>query len=521
MDAKTQVRHSIVNLSGLERIDNISHIVIDYLVNNGKFFATEFGLCYYSNDDNTIYNVDKKTTTTHQITQDFACFLNEKTALSASASNIFTNVFQNILTLNRNLEKTRLHRYCYFNINTKVLYLYGNKGKTLVITSEEIFVDNNGCDEVWFEQGDYDSIDFTKLLPLITKQKGELLDEFLLNKIPFEESALTIKQQRILLKVWVYSLFFETAMMTKPIIVLQGASGSGKTYSLKAIGNILFGEKFCESPLPKDERDFFSILTSSYLIQVDNLDTYKADWFEDIVATVTTGASIKIRELYTTANVTTIRPRVFVCISTRNARFTRDDIADRTILFNLKRLDEYDPTFMQTIYSNRYELLAELLSGVQKVITAMNGQDKKNYGLRLVEFARFFDSAIKGLELDVNVEDFLPALQSSQNQFALQNDPLLEYVEFMLKEQDVMYLTTAELFKKFKKIATEEFASKFSYASIKSFGIYFASRIKNLNDAFDIEKKVVHGATKYRIAKKGSLDVDNTQIFDSIFKNDN
>jgi hypothetical protein len=63
----------------------------------------------------------------------------------------------------------------------------------------------------------------------------------------------------LVLRVWVACQFVRHLLPTRPILILTGSVGSGKTTLGRAIGQALFGTAFQVAALPPSERDFYSL----------------------------------------------------------------------------------------------------------------------------------------------------------------------------------------------------------------------------------------------------------------------
>src|SRR5690606_19245477 len=107
---------------------------------------------------------------------------------------------------------------------------------------------------------------------------GVLLDK--LTNLHFAESGLsgiTPDQQRKALIIWMFALAFPDLMPTKPLLLLEGTQGSGKSATCQLIQLALMG---ASSPmiLSKNKEDDFGVLLLRSPIAVfDNTDSY-IDW---------------------------------------------------------------------------------------------------------------------------------------------------------------------------------------------------------------------------------------------------
>ncbi|MHC5057588.1 MAG: hypothetical protein ACYTKD_23175 [Planctomycetota bacterium] len=161
--------------------------------------------------------------------------------------------------------------------------------------------------------------------------------------------------------LWFYTLFFPELFPTRPILALVGEAGSVKTFALKKVGRLLFGRSFNVMQLSKDPKDFEAALTNMPFVAVDNSDT-RIDWLPDHLAVAATGGSLQRRELYTTNRLVEFPVVASVGITSRTPHFRREDIADRLLLFYLKRLRSFTPEsdLLQELENRRDEVMTEV-----------------------------------------------------------------------------------------------------------------------------------------------------------------
>src|SRR6056297_4359183 len=102
-----------------------------------------------------------------------------------------------------------------------------------MLDGEEIKPQGNGYDGVLFvsdnnapEPFEYNKEFASGIYP------RECLDRYIFDKINFASGAEVVlkpPEQKCLFEIWLYSLFFESILPTKPILLFLGEKGSGKT----------------------------------------------------------------------------------------------------------------------------------------------------------------------------------------------------------------------------------------------------------------------------------------------------
>src|SRR5262249_22960218 len=153
------------------------------------------------------------------------------------------------------------------------------------VTPEAIELVDNGTDGVLFLR-DRRNEPFELLDEEIT---DDLFHEHITAQINFaKDGRLAVADLQLLFGLWVLSIFFPALMPTKVILAFVGPKGSGKSYTLRKLGLLLFGSRFEVQNLPEKKEDFDAVVTNAHLACFDNADT-KLHWLPDRLATCATG----------------------------------------------------------------------------------------------------------------------------------------------------------------------------------------------------------------------------------------
>lgn len=125
--------------------------------------------------------------------------------------------------------------------------------------------------------------------------RGKVLD-WILEEVPnwdgdAEAHALT-------LRAWFFSTFFPEIMPTKPVLVMLGEKGSGKSMTLRLLLKLLFGPGGEVAGTPDRPDGFTAAAAACHILALDNLDQFTG-WLRDKIARLTTGAVDYYRRLYT------------------------------------------------------------------------------------------------------------------------------------------------------------------------------------------------------------------------------
>ena len=398
-------------------------------------------------------------------------------------------------------KKVTIRNSIYYDKKNFILYV-NNGNKILKITKDNISEVSNGTDGILFKKN-------KKYTPFkqveIEKGKDYLYDLFI-SKINFdgETTFLNIEEQQTVFKKYFYSLFFESIMPTKPILTIMAEKGSGKTTSLRIMGKLIFGNGFDVTPLPENQKDFDAVISNSYFLVLDNVDSTNK-WLNDRLACLATGQTIKIRRLYSNNDMIEFKPKVFTGITTRTPKFKRDDVADRLVILNLKRFKEFIPEddFINSILKYRNEIMSQVLQGLQGILEKLeeNKENKIKTTQRMGDFAAFLIKTASSEGEIAKRKEILDKLSSSQAALVLDEDPLVEVLIIWLNEgNEHTEIESGELFSSLKDIAIRNKIQDFnSYKSTRSMG----QRLKNIKDSLielqilDFDRRTGSGGKGY------------------------
>jgi hypothetical protein len=239
---------------------------------------------------------------------------------------------------------------------------------------------------------------------------------------------LTPNQETKLYRLWFFSLFFESLLPTKPILLLLGVKGSGKTMGLKAILRVLFGKKAQVLSLSKEKEDaFLAAVTSQHVAALDNLDG-EIKWLPNHLATVATGGDVPLRKLYTTNELVRYPVRCFLALTSREPEsMSRDDVADRLLTLKVERFEQFqaEKQFLAELDATRPKFWTELLQNLQQMVSKLQTAQSYPSTHRLADFASLAMNIgpVLGIPLE-EVTQLLEGMDSEKAEFALEHNPL-------------------------------------------------------------------------------------------------
>lgn len=322
-------------------------------------------------------------------------------------------------------ERIRIHQVAYFDRDEKCLYLY-DRYQNIFRISNAIEMIPNGTEGVYFsnvEQGARQII--LKHDPKVT------VADVIVNRVSFEPTpALTIQQQRLLLKIYLYTVVFAEIIDTKPILAIVGEKGSGKTALFRMIGRFLVGERFGVQPPPNKEDDFWAAVCGRFLCYLDNVDRF-SKWMENALATAASGGYIVKRKLYTDFDQTGMDAKAFIGVNSRDPYFKRDDVADRLIILHVTRPNEFlsENQLYKTIETNIDEIWTAYINDLHKILEHIQKVDFDSIVTthRLAGWTIMAEIINEALQICPRAElmDALESLQNERYLFALSISPLL------------------------------------------------------------------------------------------------
>lgn len=439
-------------------------------------------------------------------------------------------------------KRIEAYMFAYFDKNKHILYVSDHDNGIYHLDGNRIKHVDNGTDGVFFEfNSDFTPFDidvenlegaryFEKeiegIIPLkegvkikLPKRKvfglnwykfirgNSLLCRYLLDIASFAETEknVAVADQKLLLVVYFYSLFFESIMTEKPIICFVGLKDSGKSTIGSLIGKILFGDKFQCRHCPEDVKDLNTIIGENYYMVFDNVDNFVKSKIIDSLCVAATGGTIEARKLYYNRETVKIRPHVYLGITTREAKFKRDDLISRLILFNTEKITKriQKGKFYRDIEENRNKIMEEVLLNLNPIVALL--KRLKDFSpictFRVADWETFGRKICVAFPWSLYFQLIMDVMNEEKDIFALEDDPLF----FLLKDRvidkrnAIEALLPSELYLELMEDA-EELKMKDYFGKKYKSPISLGKRIGNIQDelrrVFDVEIRNVAGNKK-------------------------
>ncbi|MDD5529546.1 MAG: hypothetical protein PHX21_05890 [bacterium] len=473
-------------LKQIERLQEISELVKTDLKNIGVFYTTEYERFYFDKTSKNLINIESP---------DFTTLLNVQYGINKAEKEhnfVIEDIKAEIQTTG---QKTEIYKFSYFDKNTFILYIFNFESQIYKITENSIELVDNGTDGILFLK----TFGFEKFEFIQNTKPNEYLSmlmEHLIGKINFVSGeGVNIKpaNQIYLFFNYLMSLFFESLLPTKPILLFVGIKGSGKSFTLRALGKLLFGKRFDLISLSNDKRDFISAISSNYFVAIDNVDS-KIEWLNDVLASTATGQAISYRKLYTPNEEIKFYPRVFTAITSRTPKFKRDDVADRLLILKVDKIEDFisENELLTNILQNRNLIWTEIIQKLQKIIKKLKETSVTQYtsGFRMADWAVLLFRMTGQQEC---IQEILDKMEKEQAEFTLDEEPIFQTLTMWIEHgNEGKSTTTGDLYKELKAIAERE-KIDFYYKSSQSFGIKIKHIRSNLENFFKITTHREHG----------------------------
>lgn len=196
----------------------------------------------------------------------------------------------------------------------------------------------------------------------------------------------------LLSMVWWLSTFFTERCPTRPLLVLKGEAGSGKSVAARIPLRYLFGPLVNLRGMPKKPADWVALVSNEHILGLDNLDDFSRD-VQDDLARIATGSTFDLRELYTTNNRVSFEARCWLLITSRTPdTLRRDDLVDRAIILPVSRIADHarrtEFIFLQEVRAQRNAWWGDLLRTLNEIVRTLRAHGAANSGgLRMEDWA--------------------------------------------------------------------------------------------------------------------------------------
>jgi len=371
-----------------------------------------------------------------------------------------------------------IRRFSYYDRNVQKLYVSSYDGTCFEIDGEYVNRIPNGYGPAVFLDDD-NGVRCPGINPNAEGDEPsgignhhELLKNLVddLQYVPSTVGGMSPAAQRTCLGVWVFAMAFPDLMPTKPLLLVDGEKGSGKTLSLQRIALALHGANMPLSVPKKEDPDFGIKILRSPIAIIDDVNE-PVDWLRDTLSTYATGGGWRRRKLFTDDEEVVIRPESFLSITTNNpATFRQDQLADRCLIIRLERREDKDgyiaaDKLFDKVRYWRTEIFGEWLFWLNQIVAELKkGTVSAPSKYRMADFAHL--SHVIGRVLSQPggppgnwspeaIEEMLDGMQAEREAMVIEGDPLIDLLDRWLDvtTNQGREIKASDLFKELSEVA--------------------------------------------------------------------
>jgi hypothetical protein len=240
-------------------------------------------------------------------------------------------------------------------------------------------------------------------------------------------------------RAWIVASFLTELCPTRPLLVMLGEKGSGKTMTLRLLLRFLFGPMAEVSGVPDKPDGFTAAAAAAHVLVLDNLDDFRG-WLRDKLARLATGGIDEYRRLYTSNDVGRVRYRCWLAFTARTPdTLRRDDLVDRLLILPVERIAseslQAERLFLQQADLFRNEWWGAVLTALNGVVAAIRRCElKTRSALRMADWESVGRLLAEQEGKAALWDQFIGDLQNSQAEFLLESDLLVDGLNLWLAD---------------------------------------------------------------------------------------
>ena len=489
-------------LKAYERREEVTRQIVTDLRISGIFFHTTEGYFYFLRTEAPkLFAIENDSVS-------LVALIEERYGINGAEKREFEHVISGLRTeAHLNGEEVEVHRLAHYHPETGKLYVSRFNGWVYRLDGRQIRQVPNGTDGVFF----WDSPAWKPYEIIRESRAVGLLAGLIVSSANFGDSTgLTAAEQQWLFSVWCLSQFFGSLHPTKPLLLVCGEKGGGKTLSLRKWLKMLFGKGADVTALERSKQDgFIAAVCSSPVAIFDNVDE-QVSWLADHLAQLATGVSFTRRKYYTTNQSVEFQPQCFVALTSRTPKFleTRDDVLDRTLILQTERRQHFAPEQAQLdqIAKSRNLLWTELLRDLNRIVAHLKETEGEvlDGRFRMADFASFAMKVAQAQGHEEKARIIFEKMESRRTEMLLAEEPIAACLErWLLNSGNVgKTVTSADLNRQLASIAARQEIG-WPYRSARALAQKLSHITTHLRERFDVQ--VDHDSANqclYRFAPK-------------------
>lgn len=500
-------------LQNPQRTELSCMLALAWLRSRGKFFADIDNpmyatSLYFDSVDGVLYNIQSN---------EFQSFL--ATEVNISREN---KVFKFMMALIEDMTMMkdvtpRVRPSKEWDRVGDAIYVSNGDSRMYKVTANKVEDVANGTDGVVFLRG-------ATLMPFKLRE-GSGLDPFV-HSMLFRYASLEKDTDVMNCRLWFLNLFM--CDQNKPILLVNGPRGSGKTFLLQGMKQFLgirtngqLDDSYNKmEKSDKGAENFWIIIDKGRFEIFDNFDT-RISWADNDFQVASTGGTHKTRELYKTDVLVTLYARAFFALTSNNAVFTSEGggLPDRIIKIGTigrPKVSKGPAELKADNMAHREEYMTFVLRTLAAAL-ADKGKVDENINRRHPEFADFAVRCGRAMGCEAEAIRALSTAEIEKSVLPLMNDMIAKEIVTVLLNQEkvgdlgftagemtdmiIGGLDTDEVDEKTKAIYGARRIGK----TIKKFEADFAT-------IFKYSSRVLEGKTRYEftgLTARGEAVVDS------------
>ena len=278
----------------------------------------------------------------------------------------------------------------HYDTTSNIVYMAEKRGLILRITRESVTRVENGFDEQFFlfpdgyeewEIGDLNSMPGT-LFPFELDEsvaEASVFDELFFEGMRLNESTLTLHERKLLIKVYIVTLFMRGVIHERLLFLLLGKTGSGKTYLARVLGKMLIGSSFDVVGLDEDPKELENKLINNVFVALDDPSGLTAKSLS-LIKRAVTGGKMQRRNLYTTAQQIEMPYIADIAMTTVSRPFHNEEETNRQLCITLAQREggnRSERELLREVTARRSMFLWEMVGTIIDALEAL--EESKDY----------------------------------------------------------------------------------------------------------------------------------------------
>lgn len=286
--------------------------------------------------------------------------------------------------------------------------------------------------------------------------------ETMLEDVNFSDyEGVKAEQSKELVKVWMLAVLFPSLMATRPLLSVIAPPGAGKTTFARRIVRFFEGPSAEVLTVMPDKPD--SLRSQAIMHKVmclDNLERSGSSWIADDLNRLATGVKIELRQLYTTNNIETYRPDVYIILTATRMPFQEETVFSRMLPVPLETIPFPLPeSELQEHLAREFERAwLGMLDVVDEAILSLrdNANTRPAASNRLADFVFFAAQLCDVTSIDrIKINQALLNFTASQQTVRSQHSPTIRLLQLFSETDPVgasQWRNAADLYRKLVEV---------------------------------------------------------------------